>query len=254
MPRTHWRPTNVVKIRRILGCVVVSGLGGFTVPLAAQPMRQAEISLSVVSDYRLRGISWSSEKPTIVAGASVPIGTKNLVHATSFLPRQDARAGGANIAFRFGGRHNEFIGPVRVDAGASCRVFAASDGRSFCELEAGGSFDLATATIYAEMAYAYKQSAIGGDNLYLGGGASLSIPQRPVTFSAYAGRSVGKITNPQAAARLRPFGDYWDYGAAVTLTNGRLSLIGRYIGTSSSAVQISHQSTGRLVAEARLDL
>ncbi|HEX7856278.1 MAG TPA: TorF family putative porin [Sphingobium sp.] len=219
----------------------------------AQSGDYMHLSAQVVSDYRLRGLGWSEGKATVVTSAVVPVIAGSVVHATAFGARGAERAGGAELGLRIGARQSVFIGPVRADVGGSCRIFVPAGGMTFCEMETGASFDLAWASIYVDLAYAPPQSSIGGDNLYMVTGASTAIPGSPVTLSAHVGRSSGTVDDIRKSMRLRPQGQYWDYGFGVAATKGRLTLGGRYFGTSASSSGSDPGVRDGLVAEVRMD-
>lgn len=248
--RTRWHPTEQM-LARLYFCtaLLLCGASGSAI---AQPGEHLSLSTQIVSDYRLRGLSWSTGKPTIVASADIPVTTGNTIHVTTFAPRGAGRTGLADFGLRVGGRHTEFIGPVRANAGGSCRIFLPSNATSFCEIEAGASFDLAWVNIYTELAYAPPQSSIGGSNLYAVTGTNIAIPGSPVTVSSHVGHSSGATDDVQKASRLRPQSDYWDFGVGAVVTRGRLSLGARYFGTATWSGH-DPRWTGGVVTEARID-
>jgi uncharacterized protein (TIGR02001 family) len=112
-------------------------------------------------------------------------------------------------------------------------LFAGADGRAdYGELDAGIGYLIGPLQLNAAATYAPVQDSIGGDNLYLQARATGSLPLFPLTLSAHIGRTTGSTRDPIRAARLRPDGDYTDWGVGVEQSLGPIALGLRYTGTS----------------------
>ena len=85
-----------------------------------------------------------------------------------------------------------------------------------------------------------RQSAIGGDNLYLSAGASAAIPGTALTVSGHVGRSTGEVRDAARAQRLRPGGGYWDHDIGIDWYRGRWSAGLRYADTDIKAPDRLH--------------
>ena len=194
-------------------------------------------SLTLLSDYRFRGVSRSDEDPAAQAALSLSHDSGFYAGATgttlkgldSFRLRDPAFSDLGNVELDlYAGYGRQLGGGFSLDAGLLYYLFPDGDGSTdYVEPYASFSYLIGPADFTAGVKYAPSQRAIGDeDMLYLFGQVDVSIPFRPWRFSALIGH--------QAWGR---FGDYctWSLGAEHRLRFGRGAdaTIGlRYVDTS----------------------
>jgi uncharacterized protein (TIGR02001 family) len=190
----------------------------------------------VMTDYRFRGISRSDEDPAAQATVNLTHGSgfyagargTTLKGTDSFRQRDpgfgDLGDGQFDLYVGYGGRLG---GGFEVDAGALYFVFAGGEGPTdYVEPYASLSYLIGPLYATAGAKYAPSQEAIGDEEmLYLFGQLDVTIPFRPWSFTASAGR--------QDWGR---FGDYWTWTLGVEhhlriggLSGARVGL--RYVDT-----------------------
>lgn len=203
--------------------------------LASPAIAQVAVggSVEIATDERRRGISWSDGKvaPAASVRASVPFGLDLGVRATG--TRGDPRHGGADAVFDVtGGFTRDIGGGLRLDGFIAGHLFAgARGGMDYVEGGLGASYALGPAELGVDARYAPSQSAIGGDNLWIGARARVGVPATPFTVNASVGHSSGSVDDWQRAARLRPGGNYTDWSLGVDHITGPFSIGVLYTGT-----------------------
>lgn len=173
----------------------------------------------MLSDHRVRGLSWSDGRAAAQVWGEVPIADGLALSAQATTARGSRRHGGADAVLEIAATWRGEGGLLRWHAGVAGQFFPGGTGaQDYAEIDGGlagtiGPLDLGLAARYAP-----SQAAIGGSNLHLGAKAQLALVGTPVTLTAGFGRSSGSTDDPLRAARLRPGGAYADW-----------SLGGRYV-------------------------
>ena len=212
-------------------------LAGHALPATAQYASGPTITIEAASDERRRGLSWSDGDPVLRGALSVPIAEGlSLDGAATTLWGSD-RHGGADAVLDLSASYARQLGGFRLTAEGRYHLFpgasrANDEGWGYGEVGASADFLIGPASLDLSASYAPRQSAIGGDNLYLSASAATVIPGTPLTVSARLGRSSGDVRNPLRATRLRPDGVYWDHGVSIDYTKGRWSTALRYANSS----------------------
>jgi uncharacterized protein (TIGR02001 family) len=230
--------------------------GAALIPVAAALPAHAQsetqrpaLSLQLTTDDRERGISWSDGDVSFRGTASIPIGDQGFSTFASVATLNDTpRHGNAPVGIDVGASYARYVGPVRLDGGVTGHFFPGSDrALNYLELGGGAGFSLGPVQVDGFARYAPKQSAIGGDNLYLGAEGRLGIPVTPFTLIAGIGHSSGNVDNVARAARLRPGGNYMDWRLGVEHVTGPLVLGIDYTDTdiSDRAIVASPYADGR---------
>lgn len=177
--------------------------------------------VTLLSDYRFRGISRSDEDPAVQAQltVSVPAGFYAGARATS-LHRFASRAD-AEIDLYAGYGANLGLGTA-FDVGLLYYTFPGGTGdTAYFEPYASVSHTLGPVEATLGAKYAWAQDAIGGeDRLYLFGEVEAGIPATPLTLTAGAGRQ-------DAGA----FGNYWNWSLGARYDFGPLDAGLRYVDT-----------------------
>jgi hypothetical protein len=216
----------------VAGLVLAGGLATAADAQAAGP----ELAIEALTDLRERGISWSGGRPTAQLFLGLPVAGGLAVEARAAGLRGSARHGGADAGFDLGGVWRGNRGPWQLSGGVVGHFFAGRARLNYAEGQARAAYLVGPASIGASLAYAPRQDAIGGDNLYLGADAALAVPGTPVTLDAAfghaSGHAAGRARVRDRALRLRPDGDYWDYRVGLTYVRSPWALTLRLSGTS----------------------
>lgn len=243
------RPTKVLGHAAWAGALAASVQA---TPAFAQN-RGLTTTLEVSSDERRRGISWSDGDPVLRGTVSMPVADGLSLDASATTLWGSARHGGADAVLDVGGSYVRQIGGWRLTGDARYHLFPGARDQGYGEVGVITGFLIGPANLDLAARYAPRQSAIGGDNLYLSAAATIAIPATPFTLSAHLGRSSGKIRDPMAAQRLRPDGRYWDHGVALDWYRGRWSAGLHYTGNSIDD-RIGVDTGDRLIARLGLTL
>ncbi len=182
--------------------------------------------VSLVSDYRFRGLSLSDEDPAVQ-------GTINLSHDSGFYVGtwassiEDSPVFGHTEVDLYAGWNREIASGTSLDVGIAYYVYPngedAFGNSDFAEPYAKLSHTLGPVKATVGTAYAWNQSAIGGaDNLYLFGDVSAAIPSTPFTLKAHAGHTDGS---------LAPSGEYLDWSLGADAVVGPVTLGIAYVDT-----------------------
>lgn len=209
-------------------------------PAAAQYATGPGLGVEAMSDDRRRGLSWSDGAPALRATLSVPLATGLRVDGAATTLWGSSRHGGADAALDIGPTFVRQVGGWRLIAEGRYHFFPGAAHRGFGEIGAGAGFLIGPASIDLAARYAPRQSAIGGDNLYVSAGASAAIPGTAFTLSGHVGRSAGDVRDPVRAARLRPGGGYWDHDIGIDWYRGPWSAGLRYADTDIAAPDALH--------------
>lgn len=182
--------------------------------------------VTLVSDYRFRGISFSDEDPAVQ-------GTINVAHESGFYAgtwassTEDSPALGHTEIDLYGGWAGDVAPGTGLDVGITYYTypngndaFGASD---YFEPYAKLSHTLGPVEATVGAYYAWGQEAIGdADNLYLFTDAAAAIPGTPLTLRGHFGRSEGS---------LAPTGEYLDWSLGVDAAVGPVTLGAAYVDT-----------------------
>ncbi|TKD53005.1 TorF family putative porin [Sphingomonas baiyangensis] len=199
---------------------------------AAQTAARASGSVEVTTDHRRRGISWSDGKVALDAIATLPVTGALRVEARATTLRGSPRHAGADLGLDGSAAYvADLGGGLTVTGGVTGHFFPGERETSYGEIDAVLGYAIGPAQIEGFAHYAPPQDSIGGDNLYLGARVGGSIPATPYSILAHVGRTTGGTDDFVRAARLRPDGDYTDWGVRVERTVGNVAIGVRYSGT-----------------------
>lgn len=182
------------------------------------------LSLSASTDERRRGLSWSDGEPSVTArGTITPYDGFSLSAAGTSL-RRSPRHGGATWLVDGSLGYRRSLGAVDLDAQLTYHGFTGASGLDYIEVGGGASTLIGPVQLEGFVLYAPSQDAIGGDNLYVAGAASLAVVGTPLSLRAQLGRSSGSVDDPARSQRLRPRGRYWDASLRLDHVRGPLRL------------------------------
>lgn len=230
-------------------------------------------SVSLVNDYRYRGVSQTDEEMAIQGGITAThksgfyagIWASNLAGWGQF--------GGANMELDLIGGYKKSFGGATVDVGLTWYMYpGGANNTDFAEPYVKVSSTFGPVTGLVGLAYAPKQRALGNwsgtpqsaagsshDNLYIWGDVSGGIPGTPVTLKGHVGYSKGNPGLGPNGTSVAPTGKYWDFLVGADVALGPVVLGVSYVTTSitdadraylpsfSNSVDGSAISSGRVV-------
>lgn len=223
---------NRIKMLALATCGMLMGtLMGSGVAQAQDATADDELTVtgnvSLVSQYRLRGISLSDEEPTLQGGITV-------AHESGFYV--GTWASGLAGFGSFGGSNTEIdliagfatpVGSATVDAGVIWYLYPGTEGTDFAEIYASATLPVGPASAKVGTFYAPSQGAIGDeDNLYLYTDWALPLGESPFTVKAHLGYTTG-----DGSTLSGPQGDYVDWLIGVDTTWKNLTLGLAYLDT-----------------------
>ncbi|MFC4593611.1 TorF family putative porin [Sphingobium tyrosinilyticum] len=222
-------------------------------PALAQYESGVSATVEAASEERRRGLSWSDGEPVLRGSISMPVAKGlSIEGATTSLWGSD-RHGDADAVIDLGAVFARQFGGWSLSAEGRYHLFPGASGPGYGEIGAGAAFLIGPASVDLSANYAPKQSAIGGDNLYLSASAVVGVPGTPLTVSARIGRSSGDVRDPVRAARLRPNGAYWDHGFNIDYLKGRWFAGLRYADSSIDGPG-SHHAGATLIGRVGFNL
>jgi len=150
------------------------------------------LNASVVSDYRLRGITQSAGHAAVQASVELasPAGFYTGAWGSSIAAYE-----GAHTELDFYGGYRTKVTNVDLDIGLISYLYPGADGVSSAELYATGAQGVGDATIKFGISYTPRQSELGdGDGLYLFTDVEKPLPGLPLTVRGHLGRETGVNT------------------------------------------------------------
>lgn len=177
-------------------------------------------SASIVSQYRLRGISLSDEDIAVQGGVTIS-------HASGFYAGSWASSlagygslGGANVELDVFGGYATTLGRTTLDGGLIWYFFPGTDGNQYAEVYASVSHPIGPVNAKLGANYAFKRRSIGdADNLYVFGDLNLPIEGTPIALKGHLGYTDGK-----GSIFSGPRGHYFDYSFGADLVWKNLTL------------------------------
>jgi uncharacterized protein (TIGR02001 family) len=182
----------------------------------APPAVDPTLEIGLLSDYRFRGVSRSDEDPALRASVT-------LFHDSGFYAGMRGTTLSGTDAWRwrdpafvdlgdvqldlFAGGRFDLGGGFDLDAGALYYVFAGGEGATdYVEPYASLGYLIGPVQLTGGMKFAPSQRAIGDEPmLYLYGQVDVTVPFRPWSFTAHAGRQ-----------DWGGFGSYWNWSLGAT--------------------------------------
>ncbi|WP_295525097.1 TorF family putative porin [Novosphingobium sp. Chol11] len=210
-------------------------------------------SVTLISDYRFRGVSQSDKGPAIQGGITVAHKSGAYVGMWASNLAGWGQFGGANMELDLIAGYARTFGSATVDVGVTWYMYpAGSDFTDFGEPYVKVSGMVGPVKLLAGVAYAPKQQALGQwyntgasngtgipdrpnaayDNLYVWGDVSGGVPNTPITLKAHLGYSRGNPGLGPNGTSVAPTGKYFDWlvGADVAVY-GPLTVGVAYVDT-----------------------
>ena len=179
--------------------------------------------LTLVSDYRFRGVSYSNEDPAVQA--TINANFEGGFYVGTWASSLDEAAGyGATEFDLYAGYRKEVAPGTTIDAGLLYYAYPSTDGLNYFEPYASITTTLGPATGKLGVAYAWDQDNIGGeDNVYVYGDVLGALPETPVTLRAHLGYTDGIFAYGQ--------GNYLDWNIGADIVAGPLTFGVSYVDT-----------------------
>lgn len=199
-------------------------------------------SVTLVSDYRFRGISQTNLQPAIQGGLTI-------THESGLYASVWSSSTAGYVTFTGTGSqeidaivgYKKTVGGVTLDAGVLYYIYPlarpASDMSSsnFFEPYADIAYTIGPVTAKVTVNYAFSQKALAFDqgassllknneNLYLAGDLSAAIPNTPISLSAHIGHTWGP-------SWLSLGDEYTDWGLGASVTWKNFTLGANYVET-----------------------
>lgn len=194
-------------------------------------------SVTLVTDYRFRGVSLSAGDPAIQGGITVTHDSGVYVGTWASSIAGGAAYGDMELDL-IAGWSGDVSDGVTFDIGMVYFVYPTNDGAfdpvDYWEPYATVSTTLGPVEASLGINYAWKQDSLGGnDNLYLHGELGVGIPNTPVSLSAHLGYTSGALA-PDYTAGLSTDKTAWDWsiGASMTVLD-KLEIGVSYIGVEA---------------------
>lgn len=219
---------------------VLAAAPAFAQDMAAPPAIVVTGEISGLTDYRFRGVSRSDEDPAAQAALTLSHGSGLYggVRATTLRGNDGFRLGDPGFGDQgdaefdlYAGWRTNLGGGFDLDAGLTYYAFAGGTGATdYAEPYASIGYLIGPLSLSGGAKYAPAQAGTGGeDMLYLFGQADVTLPFRPWTFTAQAGRQ-----------DWGAFGSYWTWSLGaeyhVQIEGIPASYLGlRYIDTDLAA-------------------
>lgn len=233
----------LTSVRSLLAATVLASAALTAAPAMAQDEPESDItvtgSVTLVSDYRFRGISLSAGDPAIQGGLT--IGHKSGFYVGTWASSlEDTPLYGEMELDLFAGWKGEVTSNLTLDAGLTYYVYPSKDDgagpSAYFEPYVKLSTTLGPVGATVGVAYAWDQDSLGNDdNLYLFTDLSVGIPNTPISVTGHLGYTDGALGPDFLAGGTDKSGIDWSIGASATVLGG-LTLGVSYVGSEGRNV------------------
>ncbi|SFP21579.1 TorF family putative porin [Qipengyuania nanhaisediminis] len=194
-------------------------------------------NVSLVTDYRFRGVSLSGGDPAIQGGLDVAHDSG--FYAGVWASSIDGGPSYGEMEFDiYGGWSGQLSEGVSVDVGLLYYLYPSEElglDTDYWEPYASIGFNLGPAEATVGAAYAWEQDSLGGDdNLYVYTDLSTGLPGTPLTVTGHLGYTDGVLAPPLLAGDTDDSGLDWSIGASYAA--GPLEVGISYIGVEGPSI------------------
>ena len=174
-------------------------------------------NLSVVSDYRFRGLSLSDRDPAVQGGLDAS-------HTSGFFlgtwASTVADTGGSNVEIDLYGGYANAVAGVDYSVMAVGYVYPGGEGVNYYEFFGNAERTVGAATVKLELAYIPEQDNFSDSNFYVSTGADVELPRTPFVLNVGFGR--------ESSVGFRK----WDWLAGLSWSYDFLTLSAAYVDTT----------------------
>jgi uncharacterized protein (TIGR02001 family) len=196
-------------------------------------------NVTLVSDYRFRGVSLSGGDPAIQGGVTVSHDSGVYVGAwASSIDDGGTDVFGDAEVDLYGGWSGSVAEGIGLDVGLLYYAYpgnAKGVDAEFFEPYATVSGQLGPVQAKLGVNYAWDQKALADDNLYVHAELSSGIPTTPVTLSAHLGYTDGSLAPTLLAGTTDDTAFDWSVGATATVL-GKLTFGVSYVGVEGPSI------------------
>lgn len=194
-------------------------------------------NVSLVTDYRFRGVSLSGGDPAIQGGLDVAHDSG--FYAGVWASSIDGGPSYGEMEFDiYGGWSGQLSEGVSVDVGLLYYLYPSEElglDTDYWEPYASIGFNLGPAEATVGAAYAWEQDSLGGDdNLYVYTDLSTGLPGTPLTVTGHLGYTDGVLAPPLLAGDTDDSGLDWSIGASYAA--GPLEVGISYVGVEGPSI------------------
>jgi len=182
-------------------------------------------AVTIISDYRFRGISLTGNDPAVQGTINVAHESGVYVGTWASSIDMGSRYGPTEVDL-YGGWSGQVAKKTSLDVALAYYSYPGGEGSGkveYFETTAKLNHDFGPLNATLGTGYSWNQRALGGDHLYIYGETAAPIPGTPVTLKAHGGRSRGAIS-PKA-------GGYYDWSLGADVALGKVTLGVAYIDT-----------------------
>jgi uncharacterized protein (TIGR02001 family) len=204
-------------------CLAFMASGAWAQEMAATDKVDLKASISIVTDYRFRGLSISEEAPAMQ-------GSLELGHSSGFYVGAWASSLGSDeplvVEVDFYGGWSKVLSLTAVDLGLLGYAHTDGSGLDYVELHGSAGWTIGPGTVAVGVNFAPRQENVGTrDNLYLCADLGAGITGAPFTLKAHIGYEEGGLAGPD--------GDKLDWSLGAEFTHGHFTLGATYVDTDS---------------------
>lgn len=174
-------------------------------------------NLSIVTDYRFRGISLSDRDPALQGG--LDIGTSAGFFVGTWASTI-ADTGGSNVEVDLYGGYANTVAGTDYSGMVVGYVYPGGEDVNYYELFGNAERTVGAATVKLELAYIPEQNAYSDSNFYVNTGADVELPQTPLMLNVGVGR--------ESSVGFKK----WDWIAGLSWSYDFLTLSAAYVDTN----------------------
>lgn len=193
-------------INRLASAGAIALLTGILVPAPshAQDAPPLSGSVSIVSDYRYRGVSYSDLDPAVQAGLTL---TTRPGFFANVWGTNIANVDGANVEIDLTAGWSGVLAGLDTSGGVIVYTYPGSTDTTEVELFATAGMPVGPATATFGLFWAPNQKSLPSSNRYAYAELSYAIPGKPVTLKASLGNERGGLVPDETGSRTHK----WDW-------------------------------------------
>lgn len=218
-------------IKTALASTIIASAFAAAAPAFAEdaPALKVTGSATLVSEYRLRGISQTDSDPAVQAGITVTTAPGFYVGTWASNLAGNGTWGGSNLEVDLIGGYSKTIGAATLDGGVVYYVYPGTKGHDFAEIYGSvsgkvGPVNAKLGAYWAPPQKNIKTAVSNGNNIWVYTDLGLPIDGTPLTLKGHVGYSSGDS--------IYTYGkDVVDYAIGTDITWDKLTLNVSYVGT-----------------------
>lgn len=218
--------------------------GALLLPSAGKAQDEAEnpavsiaYNTAIVSDYRFRGISYTSRHPAVQVGADLAFRSGWFIGTWT---TNVADYGGSNLEVDFYGGYGGSVAGFDYSGTAYAYFYPGGTDTDYFELQGTLARTMGPVTTTLTLAYTPDQWNTDRDNLYVALGADVALGELPLTASFSLGRENGSYDHK------------WDWSAGLTYKLDALDISAAYVDSNyKGALEAGRNARAGLLLSAK---